>query len=181
MAHRDDRQAREGVSCARSPLEGDMRRHLRNPWVWVAAAILFAAWLFWPRTVQSPAPHEVPPAQSAPSQSAPASGGVAAVDASFSPAPAPAPDLPPEALHTLQLIARGGPFPHRQDGQVFGNREHLLPPQPRGFYREYTVDTPGAGNRGARRIITGGQPVQAWYYTDDHYASFRALHGARAR
>jgi ribonuclease T1 len=156
-----------------------MRRHLRNPWVWVAAAILFAAWLFWPRTVQSPAPHEVPAVHSAPS-------GVAAIDTAavekaIKPAPAPALDLPPEALHTLQVIARGGPFPHRQDGQVFGNRERQLPAKPRGYYREYTVDTPGVDNRGTRRIVTGGQPVEAWYYTDDHYASFRAFDGARAR
>lgn len=81
--------------------------------------------------------------------------------------------LPPEARHTLALIAAGGPFPYRQDGAVFGNYEHLLPPEPRGYYHEYTVETPGARNRGARRIITGGDPPVAYWYTDDHYRSFR--------
>ncbi|BFI96468.1 MAG: ribonuclease [Rhodanobacter sp.] len=81
--------------------------------------------------------------------------------------------LPPEARDTLALIARGGPFPHRQDGVVFGNYEHLLPEQPRGYYHEYTVDTPGARTRGTRRIITGGTPPAVYYYTDDHYRSFR--------
>jgi len=81
--------------------------------------------------------------------------------------------LPPEAHDTLALIARGGPLPHRQDGVVFGNYEGLLPKQPRGYYREYTVDTPGAHNRGTRRIITGGTPPEVYYYTDDHYRSFR--------
>lgn len=81
--------------------------------------------------------------------------------------------LPSEAHDTLALIARGGPFPHRQDGEVFGNYEHLLPAEPRGYYREYTVETPGAHDRGARRIITGGNPPAVYYYTDDHYRSFR--------
>jgi len=83
--------------------------------------------------------------------------------------------LPPEAHETLALIARGGPFPHRQDGVVFGNYEKLLPQQPRGYYHEYTVDTPGAQDRGARRIITGGNPPTIYYYTDDHYHSFRSF------
>lgn len=81
--------------------------------------------------------------------------------------------LPPEARDTLALIASGGPFPHSQDGVVFGNYEHLLPEQPRGYYHEYTVETPGARTRGTRRIITGGTPPAAYYYTDDHYRSFR--------
>lgn len=81
--------------------------------------------------------------------------------------------LPPQAHHTLALIARGGPFPYHQDGAVFGNREHLLPERPRGYYHEYTVETPGSRDRGARRIVTGGNPPAAYYYTDDHYRSFR--------
>ncbi len=80
--------------------------------------------------------------------------------------------LPPEARDTLRLVARGGPYPHRQDGGVFQNRERLLPAQPRGYYREYTVRTPGARDRGARRIIAGGQPPVEFFYTDDHYRSF---------
>ena len=150
-----------------------MRRHLRNPWVWAAAIVLLVAWLLWPRTVQSPAPAEVPPAATTP-----ASGGIASVDTAFEPTASPA--LPAEAYRTLALIARGGPFPHRQDGQVFGNREGLLPKKPRGYYREYTVETPGAGHRAARRIVTGGQPPDTWYYTDDHYASFRPFDGHAA-
>ena len=83
--------------------------------------------------------------------------------------------LPAEAMRTIALIQRGGPFPHRQDGATFGNREHRLPQKPRGWYREYTVDTPGLDHRGARRIVTGGRPPSEWYYTDDHYDSFRRV------
>ena len=86
----------------------------------------------------------------------------------------PSPDfLPREAHHTLDLILRGGPFPHRQDGAVFGNREKRLPSQPRGHYREYTVRTPGERDRGARRIVTGGDPPREFWYTADHYQTFR--------
>lgn len=81
--------------------------------------------------------------------------------------------LPREARATLALIARGGPFPHAQDGATFGNYEHLLPAAPRGYYREYTVATPGARDRGARRIVAGGSPPVEYFYTDDHYRSFR--------
>jgi guanyl-specific ribonuclease Sa len=80
--------------------------------------------------------------------------------------------LPAEAHETLALIGRGGPFPHRQDGSVFHNREGLLPARPTGYYREYTVRTPGARDRAARRIVTGGQPPEVYYYTQDHYRSF---------
>ena len=81
--------------------------------------------------------------------------------------------LPAEAVETLALIEAGGPFPHRQDGGVFQNRERLLPSQPRGYYREYTVETPGSRDRGARRIVSGGNPPVEFFYTDDHYRSFR--------
>ncbi|HEY0199413.1 MAG TPA: ribonuclease domain-containing protein [Rhodanobacter sp.] len=87
--------------------------------------------------------------------------------------------LPPEARTTLDAIARGGPFEHRQDGVVFGNYEGLLPQQPRGYYHEYTVETPGADTRGTRRIITGGTPPTVYYYTDDHYRSFRRFEASR--
>lgn len=86
--------------------------------------------------------------------------------------------LPPEAQAVERLIRAGGPFPHAKDGSVFGNRERALPRKPRGFYREYTVETPGARDRGARRIVCGGEPPtrpEACYYTDDHYASFRRI------
>lgn len=87
--------------------------------------------------------------------------------------------LPPEAVETLQLIARDGPFPHRQDGTVFQNRERRLPAKPQGYYREYTVPTPGARDRGARRIVTGGDPPIVFYYTEDHYGSFREIEGPK--
>lgn len=81
--------------------------------------------------------------------------------------------LPAEARDTLALIQAGGPFPYRQDGTTFQNREHRLPERERGYYREYTVDTPGAGDRGPRRIVAGGHPPSEFFYTDDHYGSFR--------
>ncbi|MDR1075845.1 MAG: ribonuclease [Xanthomonadaceae bacterium] len=83
--------------------------------------------------------------------------------------------LPPEAREVIANIRRGGPFPYRQDGSTFGNREGRLPAKARGYYREYTVDTPGLNHRGARRIVTGGDPPQVWYYTSDHYDSFRSF------
>jgi ribonuclease T1 len=78
--------------------------------------------------------------------------------------------LPPEAKQMLKLIRQGGPFPYDKDGTVFGNREKRLPLNPIGYYHEYTVPTPGARDRGARRIITGEK--QEIYYTQDHYRSF---------
>lgn len=80
---------------------------------------------------------------------------------------------------TLRLIERDGPFPHSQDGTIFFNREGRLPKGPRGYYREYTVETPGLSHRGARRIVTGGKPPEVFYYTDDHYGSFRILEDRR--
>ncbi len=82
-------------------------------------------------------------------------------------------ELPPEARATLLLIKQGGPFSYPRDGVVFGNYEHVLPRQPRGYYHEYTVKTPGAHNRGARRIVCGTVPE--CYYTADHYRSFRRI------
>ncbi|MGI5337154.1 ribonuclease domain-containing protein [Streptomyces sp. CA-181903] len=79
----------------------------------------------------------------------------------------------PEARRTLELIAKGGPFPYPKDGTVFGNYENRLPKQQRGYYHEYTVPTPDARNRGARRIVTGGHSER--YYTGDHYKSFEAV------
>jgi ribonuclease T1 len=83
-------------------------------------------------------------------------------------------ELPPEAVETLQLVVQGGPYPYDRDGAVFQNREGLLPPEPDGYYREYTVITPGEDDRGARRIVVGGE-LEVGYYTDDHYESFREL------
>jgi ribonuclease T1 len=81
--------------------------------------------------------------------------------------------LPSEARETLALIRRGGPFPHRRDGVVFENREKRLPRRPSGHYREYTVPTPGARDRGARRLIAGRDGEL--YYSGDHYRSFRRV------
>ena len=82
-------------------------------------------------------------------------------------------ELPPEGVETLRLIKDGGPFPYSKDGSTFQNREGILPKQPKGFYQEYTVETPGSDDRGARRIIGGDDGSR--FYTDDHYASFREV------
>jgi ribonuclease T1 len=90
-------------------------------------------------------------------------------------------ELPAEARETLALIKRGGPFPYRRDGSVFGNREKRLPLQRRGYYTEYTVKTPYSRDRGARRIVAGrgsaGDPAASgeYYYTADHYSTFRRI------
>src|ERR1041385_8962271 len=83
--------------------------------------------------------------------------------------------LPAEARATLSLIARGGPFPYTRDGAVFSNRERQLPVRDRGYYREYTVKTPGIRGRGPRRIVAGRGGE--YYYTDDHYRTFRRIIG----
>lgn len=86
-------------------------------------------------------------------------------------------ELPPQGQTTFRLIHEGGPFPYEKDGAVFGNRERILPPARRGYYREYTVKPPYARNRGARRIVCGGPattPAKC-FYTGDHYASFREI------
>ena len=82
-------------------------------------------------------------------------------------------DLSNEALATIAQIHKGGPFPHQRDGITFSNREKILPPRERGWYREYTVKTPGARDRGARRIVAGRDGTL--YYTDDHYRSFKRV------
>ena len=86
-------------------------------------------------------------------------------------------ELPAEGRRMLALIAARGPFPFDRDGVVFSNRERILPDRPRGYYHEYTVRTPGARNRGARRIVCGGEPgsTRDCYYYDDHYQSFRRI------
>lgn len=140
-----------------------------SPIVLLLLVLLAVWWLRQPPPLQV-APHVAmggAPVTALPTTSLPAAAPTAAERDSL-----PA-FLPPEARTTLGLIARGGPFPHRQDGSVFGNREQRLPAKPRGYYQEYTVETPGLDHRGARRIITGGQPPVMYYYTDDHYDSFR--------
>lgn len=81
--------------------------------------------------------------------------------------------LPKEAVETIALIRQGGPFPYARDGAAFGNREKLLPPRTRGWYREFTVRSPGERTRGARRIVAGRDGTL--YYSDDHYRSFKRI------
>lgn len=85
----------------------------------------------------------------------------------------PAAQLPHEALETIRLIRKGGPYPYARDGAVFSNREGRLPREKRGYYREFTVKTPGERTRGARRIVAGAGGEL--YYTDDHYTRFRRV------
>lgn len=150
-----------------------MARNPRLQWTWwLLAFAMLLAWRYWP---QDPSSQQPPPAASSPaSNSTPASIGVPPSAPTHSLSETRLPDfLPAEAADTIALIQRGGPFPYRQDGGVFGNREGHLPRQSRGWYHEYTVDTPGLSHRGARRIITGGNPPKTWHYTSDHYDSFR--------
>jgi guanyl-specific ribonuclease Sa len=135
-----------------------MQRWLRLGIVLLAALVAVQWWSDPPPDQASRAP--------APSSDASDAGETAARWPAF---------LPPEAVATLEAIERGGPFPYDRDGSVFQNRERLLPQQPRGYYREYTVVTPGSRDRGARRIVAGGQPPDVYYYTDDHYRSFRRV------
>jgi guanyl-specific ribonuclease Sa len=156
----------------------------RYAWIIVALAVL-ALWAWQQRT---PSPMVAPaasttqaPARGEAPRALPPVAGDAAGDTARWPA-----WLPPEAIDTLDRIERGGPFPHRQDGATFQNREHLLPPRPRGYYREYTVGTPGSRDRGARRIVSGGgtpgnsRPLE-YFYSDDHYRSFRHFTPGAAR
>lgn len=125
---------------------------------------------YWPATSTTPAPSATGPAASASRAATPrvqptdAHSGLRWIDASA---------LPREARDTLRLIDRGGPFPYAKDGATFFNNERLLPGRDRGYYREYTVRTPGRSDRGARRIVTGGD--REFYWTADHYASFERI------
>ncbi|UKE68037.1 ribonuclease [Xanthomonas cerealis pv. cerealis] len=151
---------------------------MRKPVLLIVAIALLAAGLWGIRALQQPPHPQFAPALTHPAPlpaPTPAPATPAAADATLPPF------LPPEARATITLIQRGGPFTHRQDGSVFGNRENRLPSRPRGYYREYTVDTPGLEHRGTRRIVTGGDPPDVWYYSDDHYASFRSFSIASGR
>lgn len=144
-----------------------VRRRRTNPLVFLLAAIVVIATGWWQQRGNAPAPAPtapVPVEAKGPvetrtpeaSQPLPGSGVPAAERAQLE--------------KTLALIARGGPFPYDKDGSVFQNREGRLPPRPRGYYREYTVPTPGASNRGARRVVQG-RDGDTWY-TSDHYRTF---------
>jgi guanyl-specific ribonuclease Sa len=123
--------------------------------------------------------------QSAPTSAPPVSGAEATTGSAATTSAAadddgipdcPVAELPPEAPEVIEDIEAGGPYEYpRNDGVTFGNREGLLPDEDRGYYREFTVETPGSRDRGARRIVTGGpdeRDPEHWYYTDDHYESF---------
>lgn len=84
-----------------------------------------------------------------------------------------------ELYNTLERIRQNGPYPYTRDGITFENRERLLPSKPKGYYREYTVDTPGLSHRGPRRVVTGGNPPEVFYYTEDHYSTFTRIQGHR--
>jgi guanyl-specific ribonuclease Sa len=128
------------------------------------ALLLLLAWRAWSPT------NPLPPASDPPSQASFEADAPAPLERTADELPA---FLPAEAADTIARIRHRGPFPYPQDGSLFGNREGRLPRQPRGWYHEYTVDTPGLRHRGARRIVTGGDPPREWYYSDDHYQSFR--------
>lgn len=136
-------------------------------WWWIVAGLILVLSLAQARNHHSPHP-----AQSANSESSQNSSWGADAGGTISPA-----QLPPEGRDTLQLIKRGSPFPYSRDGVVFSNFEGILPKQQRGYYREYTVKTPGISHRGARRIVCGVVPE--CYYTSDHYKSFKRIVEAR--
>lgn len=129
--------------------------------LWLIAAVIVAGLWSWSQYRQTP-DLPTPPTVESPERSG-NDGGQTRYPAF----------LPPQAHPVLDAIARGGPYDHRQDDGVFQNRERRLPSRSRGYYREYTVPTPDARDRGARRIVTGGDPPVEYYYTDDHYGSFR--------
>lgn len=143
---------------------------MRNPRLFITAIALLLIGLGANHYLQRPAKP-----QFAPELSAPAATGAPRADEPTATAAALPAFLPAEARATIALIQKGGPFPHAQDGSTFGNYEQRLPQRPRGYYREYTVDTPGVSHRGARRIVTGGTPPDGWYYTSDHYETFRSF------
>ena len=148
---------------------------MRKPLLLLIAIVLLVGGLAAIKLAQRPPAPQFAPSLTQP-DAAPPAGAATSSPASTQAVRDPLPPfLPAEARDTIALIQRGGPYPHRQDGSIFSNREQRLPQRPRGYYHEYTVDTPGAGNRGARRIVTGGTPPTGWFYTDDPYETFRSF------
>ena len=153
----------------------------------VAAAVALVAWWLNPGggdtpTTDDPAssarsPYTTSasrsPATTAPAQPTTSAGSVPETDPRSGLPYVPIEELPPEAIETVHLIDNGGPFPYDEDGSTFGNYEGLLPDEPEGYYREYTVETPGSDDRGARRIVGGADGELYW--TEDHYESFEVI------
>ncbi len=140
---------------------------MRRDWsAWlIVPLVLVVGWWWWgnigPQSIDEHLPEIQPPSQAAATDP---SSGLPLVSVA---------DLPPEAAETIVLIKAGGPFPETQDGATFENREGLLPDQPRGYYREFTVPTPGSDDRGARRIVVGNG--RDYFWTGDHYDSFERI------
>ena len=133
-----------------------MRRRTKSL-IWIAAALAVFVTALWQQRA------EYAPSAAKPHASVPVSKWVRVQEVVPSAERA-------ELLATLALIDSGGPFPYRKDGSTFNNREAQLPAQPRGYYREYTVKTPGSNDRGARRVVQG-KDGDTWY-TSDHYKTF---------
>lgn len=155
---------------ARSPLPLPTRLpRTKGQWAMAVLAVLVALAIWW---WQDRAPESAAPPADQPSAvrtEADQAPSMHSVDAETGLPVVPLEELPPEAEETVELIEDGGPFPYARDGIEFQNREGILPDERSGFYREYTVPTPGEDDRGARRIVTGGDD---FFWTPDHYESF---------
>lgn len=143
----------------------------KRPWLLLVVVLVAVLLAWWQQgsgalTGDQPRPAATPSTASAPSTATDPDSGLPRIAEA---------DLPPEARATLRLIEDGGPYPYEQDDSVFSNREGILPDRPEGHYREYTVETPGAEGRGARRIVAGSDGELYW--TDDHYRSFSRIEG----
>lgn len=137
----------------------------------VAVIATLAVWWLGDGTTSTPSPSESP--STSYSETTPAPDDMPATDPDSGLPYVALADLPPEAARTVDRIGAGGPFPYDEDGSTFGNYEGLLPDRPRGYYREYTVETPGSDDRGARRIVAGSEGELFW--TEDHYESFERI------
>ena len=160
MGRQRNRRERMNDRALRSSMRG---------WIAIFGCALLAVWLL-SRQFSGVASAEAP-APRGPSIESPTTEHAQAAHAPQ----ANTSNLPVEAIETLRKIQSGERLPYRRDGVVFENRERLLPDKPRGYYHEYTVPTPGLNHRGARRIVTGGKPAEIWYYSADHYRSFRQV------
>ncbi|MGH3361929.1 MAG: ribonuclease domain-containing protein [Nocardioides sp.] len=157
----------------------------KRTWLGLLVAILTAVLLWWsqgdgaePTSGEDTAPSDTPSVQPLPTETVEPTEQISATPADGTDPESGLPlvavaDLPQESATTLKLIDEGGPFPYDRDGITFENREGILPDQADGYYREYTVETPGSDDRGARRIVTGSGGE--FYWTENHYASFERI------